>query len=473
MILQPVPGEELVQSGGAAGAKIRRTAHTASIKEVGTVDSLWKKTAEMPRFAPLEGDRSTEILIVGGGIAGLLCAYELSQAGADCLLVEAGRLCDGITGNTTAKITSQHGLLYDRLLRTLGLEAARQYLAANEAALDRYRRLCREIDCGFREQDSFVYALDHREALEREVRALERIGFPAELVTALPLPLPTAGAVRFPRQAQFHPLKFLAAIAGDLRICEHTKVLELRPGAAVTNHGTVRAEKIVLATHFPLLNKHGGYFLKLYQHRSYVLALRNTPDFQGMYVDESGTGLSFRRWGELLLLGGGGHRTGKRGGGWAELTDFAGEMWPQAEEAGRWAAQDCMTLDGMPYAGPYSPSAPGLYVTTGFNKWGMTSAMAAAMVLKEQLQGRESPYGALFNPARSILRPQLAVNALESAAGLLTPTVPRCPHMGCALKYNAREHSWDCPCHGSRFGEDGRLLDHPAADDLQKAPGRP
>ena len=437
------------------------------------MDSLWRQTAAMPRFAPLEGDRAVEVLVIGGGIAGLLCAYALKQAGADCLLVEAGTLCGGVTGNTTAKVTSQHGLLYDRLMRVRGLEAARQYLEANEAALDRYRRLCRNIDCGFREQDSFVYTLDRREPLEREVRALERIGFPAELVTALPLPFPTAGAVRFPRQAQVHPLQFLSHIARDLRICEHTKVLELRPGAAVTNRGAIRAEKIVAATHFPLLNKHGSYFLKLYQHRSYVLALRNTPDFQGMYVDGSGSGLSFRRWGELLLLGGGGHRTGKQGWGWRALEDFSREMWPQAKRVGRWAAQDCVTLDGVPYVGRYSASAPGLYVATGFNKWGMTSAMAAATVLTDLLQGRDNPYRALFDPSRSILRPQLAANALEAAASLLTPTVPRCPHMGCALKYNAQERSWDCPCHGSRFGEDGCLLDNPAADGLSGPPGAP
>ena len=271
--------------------------------------------------------------------------------------------------------------------------------------------------------------------------------------------------MRFPKQAQFHPLKFAAAIARGLRIYEHTKVLELDPGTAVTNHGTVTAGKIAVATHFPLLNKHGGFFLKLYQQRSYVLALENAPAAGGMYVDEGEKGLSFRDYGGCLLLGGGGHRTGKKGGGWRELEDFAREHYPQARIAARWAAQDCMTLDGAPYAGPYSRGTEGLYVATGFNKWGMTSSMAAAELLADLLQGKENPYAELFSPSRGVLRPQLAVNAWESAVGLLTPTAPRCPHMGCALKYNAQEHSWDCPCHGSRFGEDGRLIDNPAADD--------
>lgn len=422
----------------------------------------------MPRFGPLEGDLRTDALVVGGGLAGLLCAWQLTRAGVDCALVEADRICGGVTGNTTAKLTFQHGLIYARLLRAFGPERARLYLEANRRALGTYRELCRDMDCGFQERDSYVYALTDRRKLEGELEALERLGFPAELVEAPALPMPTAGAVKFPRQAQFHPLKFAAAIAEGLRIYEHTKVLELGPGTAVTNRGTVRAEHIVIATHFPLLNKHGGYFLKLYQSRSYVLALENAPEAGGMYVDEGERGLSFRDYRGFLLLGGGGRRTGKRGGGWWELEDFAREHYPQAKIAARWAAQDCMTLDGVPYVGPYSRGTRGLYVVTGFNKWGMTSAMAAAELLADLIRGRENPCAALFDPSRRALRPQLAVNAWESALGLLTPTAPRCPHMGCALKYNAQEHSWDCPCHGSRFGEDGRLMDGPATDDKRK-----
>ena len=430
------------------------------------MDSIWRQTAELPRFDPLDGDLKTDVLVIGGGLTGLLCAHQLTRAGVDCALVEADRLCGGVTGNTTAKLTFQHGLIYARLLREFGPERARLYLEANREALGKYRELCRDIDCDFEERDSYVYALTDRRKLDRELEALGRLGFPAEFVPETPaLPMFTAGAVRFPRQAQFHPLKFAAAIARGLRIYERTKVLELGPGTAATNRGTVRAEKIVIATHFPILNKHGGFFLKLYQQRSYVLALEGAPDVGGMYVDEGEKGLSFRNERGFLLLGGGGSRTGKKGGGWWELEDVARQYYPQARIAARWAAQDCMTLDGAPYVGRYARGTEGLYVATGFNKWGMTSSMAAALLLADLIQGRKSPYEELFDPSRSVLRPQLAVNAWESAVGLLTPTVPRCPHMGCALKYNAQEHSWDCPCHGSRFGEDGQLIDNPATDD--------
>ena len=435
------------------------------------MDSIWTKTAQLPQFDTLRSDLRTDVLIIGGGLAGVLCAYKLTQAGVDCALVEANRIVGGITKNTTAKVTSQHGLIYDKLIREFGTNRARLYLEANQGALAEYRALCRTMDCDFTEKDAFVYSMGKQWKLEREVKALDRLGFKAELTEHIPLPFPVAGAVKFPRQAQFHPLKFIAAIARDLRIFEHTKVLELAPGRAVTHGGTISADKIIIATHFPLLNKHGGYFLKLYQHRSYVLALENAPDVHGMYLDEDEKGLSFRNYGDLLLVGGGSHRTGKQGGCWQELERFTQKHYPDAQEAARWATQDCMTLDGVPYIGPYSRGTDGLYVVTGFNKWGMTSSMAAAAVLTDLVLGQKNPYAELFSPSRTMLRPQLAVNTLESVLGLLTPTVPRCPHMGCALKWNQAEHSWDCPCHGSRFDGKGHLTDNPATGDLKSGKG--
>ena len=434
------------------------------------METLWTKQSPMPRFPRLRGEVRADVLVIGGGLTGLLCARELAQAGAQVLLVEADHICGGTTKGTTAKITSQHGLLYHKLIRRFGTEKAGLYLAANQAALEKYRTLCRDIDCGFQEKDAYVYSLDNRKKLEQEVSALESLGFPAELTERPPLPLSAVGAVRFPNQAQFNPLPFAVAMAKDLRIYEHSPVLELGPHTARTAEGMIRAENIIIATHFPILNKHGAYFLKMYQRRSYVLALENAPDVDGMYLDEAEDGLSFRNAQNLLLLGGGGHRTGRRGGGWAALEDFAKRSYPQAKILCRWAAQDCMTLDQIPYIGPYAKGTEGLYTATGFNKWGMTSAMAAAGILADAVLGRENPYAALFSPSRSMLRPQLAANAAEATLSLLKPTAPRCPHMGCALTWNRREHSWDCPCHGSRFTETGALLEGPATGDLRHPP---
>ena len=398
------------------------------------MESIWTSKTALPRFPALRGEHRTDVLVIGGGLAGLLCARRLTELGVENILVEADVLCGGVTKNTTAKITSQHGLIYDKLLGRLGAERTRMYLEANQAALREYRRLCAGVDCGFEERDAFVYSRRDRARLEREVRALEALGFPAELAEEMPLPFPTAGAVRFPQQAQFDPLRFAAAMAEGLRIYEHTPILELAPHTAAVPEGNITAEKMIVCTHFPFLNKHGSYFLKMYQRRSYVLALENIPDVDGMYVDEAEDGLSFRNAGELLLLGGGGHRTGKKGGGWQELKRSAARYYPASRERARWAAQDCMTLDGVPYIGPYSARTRGLYVATGFNKWGMTSSMAAAMILGDLVTGRENPWAPVFSPSRTMLRPQLAVNAAEAAWSLLTPAGPRCPHMGCALK---------------------------------------
>lgn len=432
------------------------------------MDSVWSQTVQLPKFPALRGKIHTEVLVIGGGLAGLLCAHRLGRAGVDCVLVEANEICGGVTKNTTAKLTSQHGMIYDKLIREFGAEKARMYLQSNEAALGEYRRLCREIPCDFEGKDAFAYSLDDEKKVERELEALRRLGVPAERCDELPLPFPVAGGVVFRNQAQFHPLKFAAGIAQGLRIYEHTAVTELKGRIAVTKQGSVCAERIIVATHFPFLNKHGSYFLKMYQHRSYVLALEHGPEVGGMYVDEAEKGMSFRNADGLLLIGGGDHRTGKQGGGWRELAEFAARYYPQARERYRWATQDCMTLDGVPYIGQYSKNTPGLYVATGFNKWGMTTSMAAAMVLTDLVQGRENPYASVFSPSRTILRPQLAVNGFEAAVNLLTPAKHRCPHLGCALKWNPQERTWDCPCHGSRFTESGALIDNPATGDMNK-----
>lgn len=431
--------------------------------------ALWTEGIAMPHFEPLRGDTRADVLVIGGGMAGLLCARLLTDAGVDCALVESDTLCGGVTQNTTAKITAQHGLIYDRLIREFGAARAGLYLRANLAALERYRKMCSEIDCNFETRDAYVYARSDRRKIDAELRALETLGYPAAFAEKLPLPFPVAGAVRFAQQAQFHPLKFAAAIAPGLRIYEHTPVRAVDGGAARTEHGRIAAERIITATHFPIWNRYGAYFLKLYQHRSYVIALENAPDVHGMYVDEAEKGLSFRNYQNLLLLGGGDHRTGKRGGGWKELQDFALKYYPDARLHCQWATQDCMSLDGAPYIGPYSRRTPQLFVATGFNKWGMTGSMVSAMILADLVTGRENEFAPAFTPSRTILRPQLAVNTVETLVNFLTPTPRRCPHLGCALKWNSQEHSWDCPCHGSRFAADGTLLENPATGDWHGA----
>lgn len=424
--------------------------------------SIWKETADMPEFPPLQSDRSTDVLIIGGGICGILCAYFLQQEGVDYLLVEKNRIGSGVTQNTTAKITSQHGMVYDKLIHSLGREKAALYLMANQKALEQYKKLAVNIECDFEEKPSGVYSLKDRAAVEREVKAIESLGFPAEFKEELPIPMDIAGAVLLPGQAQFHPMKFLSGLSGQLHILEQTFVEHIDGRRAQTNRGNITAKKMIVATHFPFLNRRGAYFLKLYQRRSYVIALTQAADVKGMYIDAAQDGLSFRNYKEMLLLGGGGHRTGKQGGNWQELRAFAKTAYPGAKETARWATQDCMSLDGIPYIGQYSKRTPELFVASGFQKWGMTSSMAAAMLLTDLVLERENPWRELFSPSRSILKPQLFLNGLESMGNMLFPSLNRCPHLGCALHWNAQERTWDCACHGSRFESDGTLIDNPA-----------
>ena len=429
--------------------------------------SVWSATSQPPLFPNLSRNTKTDILIIGGGMAGVLCARLLHDAGINYTLVESGRIGSGITKNTTAKITSQHGLIYSQLIKNAGLEKAAMYLGANQSAVGMFKELGAKFSCGLEEKNAYIYSLTDRNAIEREIYAVKRLGVDAGFAEVLPLPFRTAGAVVFEKQAQFNPLQFLYGIAQGLNIYENTAVRELADNIAITDTAKIKAGKIIIATHFPLLNKHGSYFLKMYQHRSYAIALENAQNVDGMYLQETKDGLSFRNYGNLLLIGGGDHRTGGTGGKWQVLHGFAKRFYPNATERYAWAAQDCMTLDGIPYIGRYADKTRDLYVTTGFNKWGMTGSMVGAILLTDIVRGKKNPYAAVFSPGRSIMKPQLLLNGLTAAGNLLTPTVPRCPHMGCALKWNRTEQTWDCPCHGSRFERNGKLIDNPATGDLK------
>ena len=435
--------------------------------EVENMNSAWSESITLPRFPKLEGDIKTDVLIIGGGMAGLLCAHFLQQSGVNYILAESRNICIGVTKNTTAKITAQHGLIYDKMIKSIGLEQTQKYLDVNMAAFHTFHSLCENINCNYETKNAFVYSLNHANKIEKEVTALQKLGINAKYKDSINLPFTIAGAVEFPNQAQFNPLKFISEISNGLNIYENTHVIELKEHAAVTDHGTITAEKIIVATHFPIANNHGSYFIKQYQHRSYVIALENATNVDGMYLDEAKNGMSFRNYENLLLIGGGDHRTGKKGGSYNELENYAQKHYPNAIQRYRWATQDCMTLDGIPYIGQYSKRTPNLYVSTGFNKWGMTSSMVSAMILCDMVQGKSNVYSEVFSPSRSMLKPQLFANLFEAIAGMLIPTTKRCPHLGCGLRWNKVEHTWDCSCHGSRFDRDGTVLDNPANGDLK------
>ena len=429
--------------------------------------SIWSAYSEFKDFPTLDGDKKTDVLVIGGGIAGILCAYKLKQRGVNCIILEADKICRGVTPNTTAKITSQHGFVFDKLVKSFGEEKTRMFLDANEKAIGEYRKLAEKIPCDFEITDNFIYCKDSMKKVEKELSALEKVSFPAEFVGDIPVPIEIVGAVKFRNQAQFNPLKLLSELSKDLEIYENSKVIEVRGNTAITFHGDVVADKIIIATHFPFMNKRGAYFVKLYQERSYLIAYENGPKVNGMYLDEATGGYSFRNYKNYLIVGGGDHRTGKQGGAYTQIRNFAKIHYPDCPEKYHWSTQDCMSLDSVPYIGQYSPKTPNLFVATGFNKWGMTSAMVSANLLADLVMGKDNEYKEVFLPSRSVLTTQLFVNLGETAINLATPTTKRCPHMGCALKWNSDEHTWDCPCHGSRFTKDGQVIENPATDDLK------
>ncbi len=470
--------------------------------------SIWQKTTKLDSRPPLEGDLSTEVAVIGGGLAGILTAHYLAAAGRETVVLEAGKTGSGQTGRTSAKITAQHGLRYAQMLERLGTETAQAYAAANLQAVTQYRRLidALSIPCDFTEAPSYLYTCLDPAALIKEAQAYQTLGLEGALVYETELPFPVAAALRLNGQARFHPLKFLRHLAAPLRIFEHTRVRAVSGGVITTEHGAVYAEKVIFACHFPFLNHPGYYFMRMHQERSCCIAVRGAQTLEGMYLGIDPDGLSFRAAGDTLIVGGGAYRTGenRKGGKFDMLESRARRLWPGCTTAARWSAQDCIPMDGIPYIGPFSSDTPNWFVATGFQKWGMTSAMAAAHVLTAQIQGETSEFDALFSPQRfrpsasaaqlfrdtaeavrglsrmALCLPRSAADALppghggivtlqgeklgvyKAENGEILTLDPRCPHLGCQLAWDPDTHSWECPCHGSRFDAHGHLLDGPA-----------
>lgn len=474
--------------------------------------SVWSESCKFRKREALNKDIKTDVLVIGAGIAGILTAYMLKQKGRDVVLIDAAEIASGNTKNTTAKITSQHDLIYSKLITEFGEEKARQYAKANELAIKKYKEIIEDkrIECDFEEKPAYVYSLNEVDVLKEEAKAAKKLGIYAEFVQKANLPFKINGALKFNNQAQFNPLKFLKDILNELVIYENTRALEIKENLVVTSGGNITAKNIVVATHYPIMNAPGYYFMKMHQERSYVLALENKSEVDGMYIDLNKEGYSFRTYNNLLLLGGISHRTGENeeGGSYDELRKVAKRLYPKAKEKYHWSAQDCMTIDGIPYIGRYSSETPNIYVATGFNKWGMTSSMVSAMIISDMILEKENDFSEIFSPKRFDLYlsiNNIANDLIETAKNFIAQKVyipsseiehiknghggiieyngekvgvyknkegkeffvsTKCPHLGCQLSWNADELTWDCPCHGSRFDYKGRLIGSPATKDL-------
>lgn len=475
--------------------------------------SVWSEDWKVFERNALNKDIEADVAVTGAGMAGLLTAYLLQKKGKQVVVIDANKTASGVTQNTTAKITSQHRLIYDRLITQFGFEKAKQYAQINESAILKYEEIINDmgIDCDFEKKDAYVYSREYDENIKKEIEAANRLGICASYAKPNTLPFSVKSAVKFSHQAQFHPLKFLKPISEELTIYENTKALNIEDHTIITDKGKIKAKSIVVATHYPFMNVPGFYFLRMHQQRSYVIALENAAQVEGMYIDEEENGYSFRNYGNLLLLGGAGHRTGKgidEGSSYGLLRETGKKWYPDAEEKYHWSAQDCVSVDEVPYIGQYAASTPDVYVATGFNKWGMTSSMAAAMIISDAIKQYENKNAEIFSPQRFNI-PASAENLVtdvgEIISGLASSIfkisddklidIPnesggiiehegekigvykddngraymvstKCTHLGCQLEWNQDELSWDCPCHGSRFDYKGKIINNPALKDL-------
>ena len=496
-------------------------------------ESVWIDTGpEQPSLPRLEESVQANVVVLGGGIVGITTALLLKEAGMRVVLLEANQLARGVTGHTTAKVSSQHGMIYSPLRSKFGVEGARTYGAANEAALDWIAgRVERDgIDCDFRRLPSYAYISEggDRSQAEQEAEAAQEAGLPATLVEETPLPYPVEAAVRFDDQAEFHVRKYLLGLAEGLagdgcQVYENSHAVEVDTDEHVlvkTPGGRVTADHVVVATHYPFLDRSLA-FARVHPQRSYAIVCRIAGEPPpGMYINGDSPTRSIRAvpvdGEELLLVGGEGHKTGQGGDTeehYRALEEFARRHWDVQSLEYRWSAQDGTTIDTVPYVGPMTPREDRVLMATGFAKWGMTNGTAAAIMLTDRIMGRDNPWAGLFDPNR--FKPRAAAMkfveenaqvglrfigdrltkpgnrpiedlqpgegdivrlAGEKVAGhrrddgTLVAVSPVCTHLGCQVNWNTAERSWDCPCHGSRFAPEGDVIQGPAVHRLERKP---
>ncbi|AQQ54611.1 FAD-dependent oxidoreductase [Planococcus lenghuensis] len=494
-------------------------------------ESYWLNSTELPTFPSLTEDRKADVVITGGGISGIMTAYQLTRKGYRIALIEADRMLNGTTGFTTAKLTAQHGLIYDHLLQHNGEETARQFYEANTEAVQYVRTLIEEkgIDCDFSEEPAYVFAEDEeqKEKVVKEGEAYQKLGIDGEFVHTLPLEIEHLGAVVMNRQAQFNPVKFLKPLIEEIitqggEVFENTRVTDIEPNprpSAVTREGhKVEGDYLVVCSHYPFYDKEGYYYARLSPSRSYSIAAETTGDYPGgMYVNAGQPARSLRcihaDGKKMVLAGGYGHPIGHKQNteeNYSKLYEFTDQVFGIENVPYRWSSQDPGTLDQIPYIGKYSTEMNNVFVATGYRKWGMSSGVLAGRLLTDLISGEGSKYEEMFSPLRPISEPNMKqltqtsfhagkmfaedkaeepkgrfadlqtdegkvvkyneqrAGAYRDRQGSLHVVDTTCTHMGCETHWNNSERTWDCPCHGSRFSYNGEVVEGPATKPLKR-----
>jgi glycine/D-amino acid oxidase-like deaminating enzyme/nitrite reductase/ring-hydroxylating ferredoxin subunit len=384
-------------------------------------EPYWITSTSKTDYPILNQDVNVDVAIIGGGMVGITSAFLLKRKGLRIAVIEANSIVHGTTGHTTAKITSQHNLIYDKLKDTMGEEKAAQYAEANESAIHFIANLVKEknIDCDFSWRPAYVYTQseEYIDKIKAEVKAASSLGIKAYYVDKLPLPFDIKAAVRFDDQAQFHPLKYLLTLATEIPgdgsyIFEHSKVIDIEPKencSVITSSGfKVNASKVIVASHFPCYDGLGMYFTRMYIEKSYVLGVKIKERFpEGMFINAENPARSLRSQnfedGEFILVGGEHHKTGSETNTdvhYENLSNFAKETFDLQSILFRWSTQDCMTMDGVPYVGHLTSDTSNIFVATGFGKWGMTNSTASAMILTDLITIGENPWEPVYDPSR-------------------------------------------------------------------------
>lgn len=425
--------------------------------------TIWEEQINIKDYPILDKNISTDVLIIGGGITGILCAYELSKRKISCVVVEKNKIGRGTTKNTTAFITAQHEVLYQDLIKKHGSRIAKEYLDINLKALSKYKTLAKEYDFDFTECNSCLFAKDKKDLIIKEKEALESIGYKAKIISDIPLVEKENVGIVFENQGVLHPLKFVKEISKNLRIYEHTMVDKITKNTAYTTNGNkIDFNHVIIATHYPIRNKGSLMFLKLTQRRSYVVAVKD-DSIKDTYCSIDDDGIYFRGYQDKLIIGGCDRDT--KINCHQRFEDSIKDIIKDKEVLCSYSGQDCIPLDDIPYIGRYDTFHNNYYIATGFGLWGFTWAMASSLMLADMIEGKKDYL--LANPKRNFINKNLFINTITAIKNLVTFKKPRCMHMGCALKYNKIEKVWECPCHGSRYDEDGSIIEGPTQKGLE------
>lgn len=495
--------------------------------------SFWIASTPSTDYSSLNEDIRVDVAVVGGGIVGITSAYLLKKEGLKVALIEADRILKGTTGHTTAKVTSQHSLIYNRIKTQMGEEKAKQYADANESAISFIEQLIKEknIDCDFIHKPAYVYTQSDKyiKNIQDEADTASKLGIKAAFLSEIPLPIPIKAAMKFDNQAQFHPRKYLLALANDIPgngsyIFEQTRALDIKedtPCIVYTDKDKkIFSQYVIIATHYPFYDGLGMYFTRIYPERSYALGMKIKENFpEGMFITAEDPARSLRSQpfedGELVIVSGEHHKTGQgveTSVHYSNLIEFVKETFNVENILYRWSTQDYTTMDYVPYIGRITSDKPNIFVATGFRKWGMTNSTVSAIIFRDLIVKSENPWTDVYDPSR--FNPKASakkfvienVNVAKNLISGKVASVPEnidispgegkivdingqrcgvfrdandklhvvdttCTHMGCELQWNSAELSWDCPCHGSRFTYEGEIIEGPALKKLKGEKG--